>query len=365
MAGMFGSSYQDAQEEMNNLATMYSGTGKVKLDDNGIMQPPKKDDNNPGNWWSWYASTIENTKNKYLAQALEDLKSTNLSNTPLGYQEGMLEGLASTFQMRDEMASMGVAPTSNGPVIPDQPEVSVEPLDVEPMLTFMDQELSLPNSIEASIKRRIVREDYDPLDRIRTRKEEMDTGISGLMSPTDTAEEEEPSQPVREGEVPVGKKLVISDGTRAQYKPTKERFNISMDYNSAKGGRGTEVIIPDDASPETRAAAERFNEMVIDFAAKHGYTNYKNRGVKTRSENKRGVSNTVHAEPFFAQDTKMAQIVKDNLDEFASIYVGAFGDLSATLVAPHGVDKDRGAVSDVFGTETDYGMMILNSLTKK
>lgn len=161
--------------------------------------------------------------------------------------------------------------------------------------------------------------------------------------------------------------LTISQGTRADFAPSADMYNISMDFNSFEGGRGTEVIIPDNASPQVRQAAERFNQLVVDFAAKHGYSGYKNRGVKTTSENKRGVRNTIHAEPFFTQDSQMEKIINENIAEFSQLYTQAFGSLNARLVAPHGVTKngvqDRGAVSPTFKDELTFGNMILSNLS--
>lgn len=163
--------------------------------------------------------------------------------------------------------------------------------------------------------------------------------------------------------------LTISQGTRADFAPSADMYNISMDFNSFEGGRGTEVIIPDNASPQVRQAAERFNQLVVDFAAKHGYSGYRNRGVKTTSENERGVRNTIHVEPFFTQDSQMEKIINENMAEFSQLYTQAFGNLKARLVAPHGVTnkkgvQDRGAVSPTFKDELTFGNMVLSNLTK-
>ena len=170
--------------------------------------------------------------------------------------------------------------------------------------------------------------------------------------------------------------LTISKGTRADFKPTRDMYNVSIDFNSFKGAKGTEVIIPDNASPEVRKAAETFNQLVVDFAAKHGYSGYKNRGVKKRSENldtkgnPRGVANTIHVEPFFTQDAQMEQIVNANIEEFSQLYTQAFGSLPARLVAPHGVTKkggvvDRGAVSETFTDELTFGNLIIDNLLNR
>ena len=157
----------------------------------------------------------------------------------------------------------------------------------------------------------------------------------------------------------------ISPGTRAKYRPSSDAMNISMDFNASPNGgaRGTEVIIPNNSSPSVRAAAEKYNQLVAGFANKYGITGYPVRGVRTRAENKRGVANTIHAEPFFNDDEAMQRAVQENPAEFAELYRSAFGGLdNARLIAPHGVGKDRGASSAFFGDETSYGELMANSL---
>lgn len=215
-----------------------------------------------------------------------------------------------------------------------------------------------------------------------TKDEPLDLG-DGIMSPPSMQEEEELeiiadpitddstiNESIADGVQPEDGKvdtLEIVNGSRADYAPTADMPNISLDFNSFKGAKGTEVIIPDNAPPEVREAAEKFNQMVVDFAAKHGYENYKNRGVKTTSENKRGVSNTIHVEPFFTQDSKIEAIINDNMDEFAQIYKTAFEGVTGRMVLPHGVVnskgiQDRGAVSKTFGDEYSFGEAIISRL---
>ena len=159
--------------------------------------------------------------------------------------------------------------------------------------------------------------------------------------------------------------LYISPGTRAKYRPSAGAMNISMDFNASPNGgaRGTEVVIPNNASPSVRAAAEQYNRLVAGFANKYGITDYPVRGVRTRAENKRGVPHTIHTEPFFNDDEAMQRAVQENPIEFAELYRSAFGGLAnARLIAPHGVGKDRGAASSFFGDETSYGELMANSL---
>jgi len=157
--------------------------------------------------------------------------------------------------------------------------------------------------------------------------------------------------------------LEILRGTRADHSPSTG-LNISMDYNASPrgGARGTEVIIPDDASPEVRQAATRFNQMVAEYAAANGIADYPVRGVRTRSENGRGVSNTIHVEPFFNDDLEMQELIKKNPAAFAQIYRDAFANVPGRLIAPHGVGQDRGAASTVFGDETSFGELMTESL---
>ena len=191
----------------------------------------------------------------------------------------------------------------------------------------------------------------------------------GLMS---NPAEAEPVSTVQNGEETTIEKLTVSYGTRVDFPPTKDMFNVSLDYNSYTGlgkASGTEVIIPDNADKATKNAAIKFNKAMVAFATKHGIKDYKNRGIFTTTQNaarkdgkRGGVSNTVHAEPFFIQDKKMVAIVNNNFEEFSKIYVGAFGGLPARMVAPHGVGSDVGRASEEFGSETEFGKRVIATL---
>lgn len=153
----------------------------------------------------------------------------------------------------------------------------------------------------------------------------------------------------------------FSPYTRSRFAPSPDYLNVSMDFNAAPSGtaRGTEVIIPDNAPPAVRAAAEAFNQRVAEFARRNGIEDYPIRGVRTRTENGRGVPYTIHAEPFFNSDLAMSQAIAANPAEFAAIYQEAFGGLpGARAIAPHGVGRDRGAASDIFGDETSFGELL-------
>jgi hypothetical protein len=157
---------------------------------------------------------------------------------------------------------------------------------------------------------------------------------------------------------------LFSLNTRATHSPSSDFVNVSLDYNAAPNGRarGTEVIIPDNSSPQVRAAAEAYNQRVVEFARANGIPDYPNRGVKTRSENGRGVNNTVHTEPFFNTDSDMQRAIQANPQAFSQIYQSSFGGIgNARIIAAHGVGNDRGATSDIFGSETDFGRAIIGA----
>ena len=165
--------------------------------------------------------------------------------------------------------------------------------------------------------------------------------------------------------ITLGSGFTVSPETRATIAPADGFFNISMDFNASPNGdaRGTEVIIPDNSPPELRAAAEQYNALVADFARAAGIHNYPVRGVRTRSENGRGVSHTVHTEPFFNSDLAMQKAIAADPEGFAALYEQAFGHIgNARLIAPHGMGADKGAASSVFGSETEYGRLMANSL---
>lgn len=164
-----------------------------------------------------------------------------------------------------------------------------------------------------------------------------------------------------------GGKAFVSTKTRESVRPGNGKINVSLDFNASESGtaKGTEVIIPDDAPPQVREAAEAFNNMVVEFADKNGIKGYKNRGVKTRSQNGRGVKGTVHTEPFFNKDMAIQKAIEANPGEFARIYEETFGNIpEAQIIAPHGVKKDRGAVSGIFKDETSYGELITSEMLK-
>lgn len=183
--------------------------------------------------------------------------------------------------------------------------------------------------------------------------------------------------PVQEG------KLNIGTGNRNDY-PDQLVYGstplLSMDYNGG-GGKGVEVIVPDwvyEAGPGNIYfdAAQKYIDSVIKFANDKGYGGYKPRkysyndkGIKSKTMNKRGHPNVIHIEPFFHEDKKMVDIVNKHKEEFFDLYYNAFKDLPTTIIPPHGTTSegvvDPGAPNDTLGSELSFGREAAEYLTNK
>jgi hypothetical protein len=122
-----------------------------------------------------------------------------------------------------------------------------------------------------------------------------------------------------------------------------ERY-ISLDFNSSADGqaRGVEIVIPDDASVMERRAAEAYVHETAGFFERHG-VDVPIRGVRTTSENGRGVPGRFHTEPFFVQDDGARAVMQRHADEYALILASTLGRIpGATFHAPH-TSQDPGA----------------------
>ncbi len=199
------------------------------------------------------------------------------------------------------------------------------------------------------------------------------TGEGLMTKPKPRPEDLEPI----EDSVKIGNlEVLMKDRTQI---PTEGKLKISLDFNSSAGGKGVEIIIPDDASSEVIAAAKKYVGGVKDFFDANGYGNYKIRtggkygsGIFTVSENKKrrdsdlgGVSNTIHTEPFFTQDAKAEKIVNENFESFAKLHLDVFGDLSARMIIPHGTKTNPvGAPSKTFVNEYEYGKRMIDTLMR-
>ena len=151
MAGMFGSNYNDTKammDDLSNITEMYSQAAPST--DEGIMKAPKSDNVDAGSWWAWLNGLTRQKTQENLKRVQEELGGMDLSGTSPEYQQSMLEGIKQAQSYRDQW---GITQSRTGNntwsieqgdfVIPEQPEVTVEPLDSEPMTT-MDQSLMAP-----------------------------------------------------------------------------------------------------------------------------------------------------------------------------------------------------------------------------
>ena len=160
---------------------------------------------------------------------------------------------------------------------------------------------------------------------------------------------------------------LFSLDNRSINRPSGDFTNVSLDFNAVNGGgaRGALAVIPDNASPELRAATQGFIDDTVALAQNNGFET-KNRGLINRSANGRGVSNTVHLEPFFNDNVEFQKFIKENPSQFSEIIERNFGGLSNTrIIPPHGVGNDRGASSSVFGNETNFGEFIINDIIQR
>jgi len=148
---MFGSNYNDTKammDDLSNITEMYSQAAPST--DEGIMKAPKSDNIDAGSWWAWLNGLTQQKAQENLKRVQEELGGMDLSGTSPEYQQSMLEGIKQAQAYRDKW---GITQSRTGKntwlveqgdfVIPEQSEITVEPLDSEPM-TSIDQSLMSP-----------------------------------------------------------------------------------------------------------------------------------------------------------------------------------------------------------------------------
>jgi len=164
-------------------------------------------------------------------------------------------------------------------------------------------------------------------------------------------------------------------GDRAELPPhLKSQRRIALDFN-AGGGRGVEIIIPNNPTEAELAASQAYVQGVKELMEKYGYENYPIRtstykpGVKrVGMENKSGIKNTFHTEPFFAEDKQAVDIFMDPAfqGEYATLLDSTLRQIPGSVtIAPHGVGRDKGASFTRNGethTENSLGFAILAQL---
>ena len=151
MAGLFGSNYNDTKammDDLSNITEMYSKA--APSNDESIMKAPKSDNVDAGSWWAWLSGLTRQKTQENLKRVQEELGGMDLSGTSPEYQRSMLEGIKQAQSYRDKWAitqsrtGQNVWLEEQGDfIIPEQSEITVEPLDSEPM-TSMDQSLMSP-----------------------------------------------------------------------------------------------------------------------------------------------------------------------------------------------------------------------------
>jgi ribosomal protein L35AE/L33A len=146
----------------------------------------------------------------------------------------------------------------------------------------------------------------------------------------------------------------VTPQTRDQIKTSSRagQRQISLDFNSgAATSRGVEIVIPYDATPEERAAAQAYVDKTVAWYQSKGIEVPKGR-VLTKTGRGAKVSR-FHTEPFYVQDADAMAAVQNDPDGYAAILEDTLGRLTgATFIAPHKT-KDGGAQNDTIN-ERDF-----------
>ncbi len=144
---------------------------------------------------------------------------------------------------------------------------------------------------------------------------------------------------------------------------------VNLDTNWAPAGRTTEpmVVIPDNATPQQRQAAEDYAARIADLYNEKFGTNVKPK-VLTRSQNGRGRNDTIHTEPFSVNDVRAVDFFssEEGRGRHAEIIRETFGSLPGVAFSlPHDPTRkgDRGAVGPR-GSEVDLAAPLLAELSR-
>lgn len=150
-------------------------------------------------------------------------------------------------------------------------------------------------------------------------------------------------------------------------------ITINLDNNAGATERDTSafnpmIVIPDDATDQQRAAATEYVNRIADAYNKKFGTNLKGI-VSSRSENRRGRSNTIHTEAFNIRDKDAIDYfynTEEGQAELANITASTLGQIpGANFQLPHGglEGKDKGA-SGPFGSEVDLASKLMANLSR-
>lgn len=157
----------------------------------------------------------------------------------------------------------------------------------------------------------------------------------------------------------------FSSKTRDQFPAGYSRRGqrlIATDFNSGgKGSRGVLCVIPNDATPEERQAAQSYVDQTVAWFNKNGVPVPSGK-VLTAAENGKGVSNQFHTEPFMIEDTESLAIMQKDPQGYASILAGTLGAIpGSTIIKPHEQGKD-GAGGSGTSEQGYYDSHLLPSL---
>lgn len=135
----------------------------------------------------------------------------------------------------------------------------------------------------------------------------------------------------------------VTDQTRDQIgkKSTPQARQVALDFNS--GGpqsRGVEIVIPSNATPEEKAAAQEYTTALTAWFKSKG-VDVPNRGVLAKTGSGKSVPR-FHTEPFFVQDAESRKAIEADPDGYARVLVATLGRLPVTFIAPH-TSTDGGA----------------------
>ena len=164
----------------------------------------------------------------------------------------------------------------------------------------------------------------------------------------------------------------VFKGDRDEYGPLQDgERRVSLDFNSADGitdGFYAMVVVPDNATGEERQAASSYAHGMVKLMADYGYDDYGlfgSDGIRTTSENGRGVSNTFHTEPFFAQDERAIALLDDPefLQDYAELLKSTLGEIDgAVMMAPHTTTASGAVMTLANGTsvtERDFALQTI------
>ena len=165
----------------------------------------------------------------------------------------------------------------------------------------------------------------------------------------------------------------IFAGSREDYELKEGQTRISLDFNSTPGATGALVVLPPNATNEQRAQAKAYVDAVQKLMRDNGYEGYtlsQGDGIAVSGGEQRGLSNTIHTEPFFAQDERAVEIFADPEVQraYANIVLRTLGGIDgAVIMAPHEA-SDGGAVLTMGGkqvSEREFAMSTLIPLMQE